>query len=182
MPCLHHSQSHSLIWRSHVHVLCCLIWQTDILKVTRPPKIQIALPNLATARDGRVSFYGYDVSVEWLVAYSTANWLWEWGPLDRNVDDLSRATAAMKLLRMNTRIAGLRFESALKEPGVDAVTTPGSKGLPGDVRVPLISIFSDERPSYRKRPSQEQVDLLSEIIGKQPRWWADYEDPETYGD
>ena len=147
-------------------------------KVTARPKIQIALPNPTT--DGRVCFYGYDVGMEWLVEYGTAHWCW--GPPHNRYDDLSRASGAMKLLRKHSGIKRLRFESALKEPNIDAVTIPGHRGLPGEIRVPLISIFSDEGPSFKKRPTQEQVDRLSEIIGKQPRWWADYEDPETYGD
>ena len=152
---------------------------TNILKkVTAPPKIQIALPNLTT--DGRVCYYGYDVSVEWLVEYATRHWRWD--PVDSEYyDDLSKATRAMKLLRKHSGIKRLAFESALKDHTVpsDAVTIPGYR--PGEIRVPLISIFSDEGPSFKKRPSQEQVDRLSEIIGKQPRWWVDYDDPRTYG-
>ena len=146
-------------------------------KVTAPPKIQVALPNLAT--DGRVCFYGYDVGMEWLVEYGTAHWCW--GPPHNRYDDLSRASGAMKLLRKHSGIKRLRFEAALIDHTVpvDAVTIPGKRL--GESRVPVISIFSNEGPSYRKRPSQEQVDRLSEIIGKQPRWWVDYEDPQTYG-
>ena len=73
-------------------------------------------------------------------------------------------------------------ESALVDHTVpaDTVTLPGFRSEE-ELMVPVISIFSDEGPSFRKRPSQERVDRLSEIIGKQPRWWADYEDPQTYG-
>ena len=156
-----------------------IVLATDILKkVTAPLKIQIALPNLGT--DGRVCFYGYYVGMEWLIEYATAHWCWD--PIDSGYyDDLSKASGAMKLLRIHSGIKRLRFESALKDHTVpsDAVTIPGHRL--GEIRVPLISIFSDEGPSFRRRPSQEKVDRLSEIIGKQPRWWADYEDPQTYG-
>ena len=149
------------------------------MKVTPSRKIKITLPNLATARDGRVCFYGYDVSMEWLVTYGTAHWCW--GPLGPEFDDLSKASGAMQLLRLNSGIKGLKFETAIKDPNIDAVTIPGHREL-GEIRVPLISIFSDEGPSFKKRPTEEQVHRLSEIIGKQPRWWADYENPETYGE
>ena len=112
--------------------------------------------------------------MEWLVAYGTAHR--SWGP---EFDDLSKASGAMKLLRKHSGIKGLKFETGIKDPNIDAITMPGSRGN-GEICVPLISIFSDEGPSIKKRPSQEQVDRLSEIMGKQPRWWADYENPETY--
>ena len=145
-------------------------------KVTAPPKIQIALPN---ATDGRVCFYGYDIAMEWLVDYATTHWSWD--PIDGACyDDLSKASGAIKLLSIHSGIKRLAFESALKDHTTpsDAVTIPGHRH--GEIRVPLISIFSDEGPSFKRRPSQEQVDRLSKIIAKQPRWWLDYEDPRTY--
>ena len=154
---------------------------TNVLKkVTARPKIQVELPkNIGT--DGRVCFYGYDVGMEWLIEYATANWCW--GPIEnKHYDDLSKASGAIKILRARSGIKQLLFESALVDHTVpaDTVTIPGYRGK-GELIVPIISIFSDEGPSFRKRPSQEQVDRLSEIIGKRPRWWADYEDPQTYG-
>lgn len=154
-----------------------LIDSTDILKkVTSPQKIQIALPNLTT--DGRVCYYGYDVEVEWLANYATKHW--RWGPLEC-YDIMSRASGAIQLLRRHSGIKRLSFESALRDPSAPSNTVTISGYRPGEIRVPLISIFSDEGPSFRKRPSQEQVDRLSEIMGKQPRWWIDYDDPRTYG-
>ena len=88
---------------------------------------------------------------------------------------------AMELLRRDSGIKHLGLTAALNDHTTpsNVVTIPGSR--PGEVRVPIVAIFSDERPSFRRRPSQEQVDRLSEIIGKPPRWWLDYDDPETYG-
>ena len=151
-------------------------------KVAAPlaPKIQIAPPaNLGT--DGRICFYGYDFEMPWLIEYATAHWCW--CPIDSEFyDDFSKISGGLRLLKMHSGIKRLMFEAALKDDTVpsDVVTIPGNR--PGEVRVPIISIFSDEGPSYRKRPSKEQVDRLSEIMGKQPRWWVDYEGPETYGD
>ena len=108
---------------------------------------------------------------------------WRWGSIDsEHFDDLSRASAALKLLRVHSGIKRLAVESALKDDAAppDTVTIPDN--LPGENRVPLISIFSDEGSSLRRRPTQEQVDRLSQIMGKQPRWWIDYEDPRSYGE
>jgi hypothetical protein len=147
--------------------------KTDILKKVTAPQIEIELPDPAT--DGRVSFYGYDVGMEWLVNYATKHLRW-----DGQYDDMSKASAAIQLLMSRSGAKRLEFEAALVDHTVppDAVTIPGNR--PGEIRVPLISIFSNERPSFKKRPSQEQVDRLSQIIGKQPRWWVDYEDPRSY--
>ena len=80
---------------------------------------------------------------------------------------------------MRTRTGiNLKFETALTEPGVNANAIPGHRL--GEDMVPIVSIFND-LVSLRRRPTQAQVDRLSEILGKQPRWWADYEDPRMYG-
>ena len=176
-PCLSHSQSLSVAWRSYVRV-SAIDLVTDIMKkVTSQPKIQMALPNLTT--DGRFCFYGYHISKEWLIEYATAHWCWL--PLETGYyDNLSKMSGAIKLLGWHTGIKGLRYETALVDNTVpsDAVTI--SVIQPGVLYVTLLSIFSDEGPSFRKRPSQEQVDRLSQIIGKQPRWWIDFKDPLTY--
>ncbi|VDB83361.1 unnamed protein product [Peniophora sp. CBMAI 1063] len=38
--------------------------------------------------------------------------------------------------------------------------------------VPLVAVCSSEPSSYRKRPSQEQVDRLMDIFGTPPQWWT----------
>ena len=150
---------------------------TDILKKVTAPKIQIALPNLTT--DGRVCYYGYDLAVEWLVDYSNTHWRWD--PAGGGYDVLSKASGAMQLLRSHSGIRRLELESALLDHTApsNTVTIPGYR--PGEIRVPIVSIFSDEDPLFKRRPSQEKVDRLLEIIGKQPRWWIDYDVPRTYG-
>ncbi|KAI9452393.1 hypothetical protein F5148DRAFT_1152219 [Russula earlei] len=40
--------------------------------------------------------------------------------------------------------------------------------------------LNNEGPSYRRCPSQEQLDQLVQIMGRQPRWWVDYDDPRSY--
>jgi hypothetical protein len=144
------------------------------MKITPPTKIKIALPNLDA---NRVCFYGYDVGMDWLVVYATKHMRWD--SIDLPYDDFSKASAAMGLLRIHSGIKHLGIESAIKDHTApsDTVTVPGR---PGVVRVPIVSIFTDEGPSYNRRPSQEQVDRLSQILGKQPRWWVDYNDPRSY--
>ena len=156
--------------------LCSLI-ATNILKKVTAPQIQIALPRLTT--DGRACFYGYDVGMDWLIDYATKNWRWD--PNDESrLGDLSKIGAGMILLREHSGIRRLEIESALKDHAApsDTVTIQGSRH--NEPEVPILSIFSNEGPSFKRRPSQEQIDRLSQIIGKQPRWWIDYEDPRSY--
>lgn len=86
----------------------------------------------------------------------------------------------LKLLRMHSGINLLEVETALKDDRTpsNAELILGSR--PGEMRHTIISIFCNEGPSFKKRPSQEQVDRLSEILGKQPRWWVDSDDPASY--
>lgn len=137
--------------------------------------MELALPTHFTT-NGRVCFYGYAVTSEWLVEFAKAHW-----KDAERFDNLAKVSTAIKLLRAQSGIRSLLYESALADKAVpeDTILLPGHR--PGELMVPLLAIFSDEKSSYKKRPSQAQVDRLSEIMGgKQPRWWVDYEDPRSY--
>ena len=137
--------------------------------------MKLALPT-GVETQGRVCFYGFAVTMEWLVDYAKLHW----NDADQ-YDDLAKASAAIKFLRRSSHINTLEFESALVDSTVppETILTPGHRR--GEPMVPLIAICSNEKPSYKKRPSQAEVDALSQIIGgKQPRWWVDYEDPRSY--
>jgi hypothetical protein len=41
---------------------------------------------------------------------------------------------------------------------------------PGGI-IPLVAICSTSISSYRRRPSQAQIDRVAEIVGVRPRWW-----------
>jgi hypothetical protein len=136
-------------------------------------KVPIALPKRSA--DNRVLFYGYDVGTEWYIEYTNTH-----RKELKDFDDLAKIGTGIQLLRAHTRIKGLEFESALNDPAAPTatVTIPGSRSR--EPCVPVLSIFSNESPSYRRRPSQEQVDRLVQIMGRQPRWWIDYDDPRSY--
>ena len=99
----------------------------------------MALPNLTT--DGRICFYGYDVSMEWLIDYATRNWLWD--PNDTGYDNLSKISGALTVLKFRSGVKHLDFEWAFKDHSApsNTVTMPGYR--PGEDRVPVLSIFTD---------------------------------------
>ena len=116
--------------------------------------------------------------MEWLVDYADTHWR-----RNRNYDIMSKTIGAVELLRLRSGIKRLDLESALIDDTVpsNVATIPGHNPEEiGEFRVPLISIFSNESESFKRRPSREKVDRLSEILGKQPRWWVDYDDPRDY--
>jgi hypothetical protein len=116
--------------------------------------------------NGQVCFYGFAMTMEWLVDYAKAHW--------NNADrygDFARVSAMIKLLRRGSHIKALQFKAALIDPTVPpgTVLKPGHQS--GEFMVLLVAICSNEAPSYKKRPSQAEVDLLLEMMGgKQPRW------------
>ena len=139
-----------------------------------PRRIQVALPDLNT--NGRVCFYGYEISREWLIDYSNEH-------MERaeECDDSAKVSGALFLLRGASGIKKLEYELALPDPKA-AISIPTGARYQGAV-VRLLSIFSNEVSSFPKRPRQEKVDRLSEILGgKQPKWWVDAEDPRSYYD
>ena len=125
--------------------------------------------------NGRIYFYGYDITLDWLVDYTKTHWKDHAGK-----DRLALMGVAIQFLKTHTGIHTLTYRSAL----VDS-TAPTNRSIdghrPGERMVPILSICTSERSSYKKRPSQAQVDALSRIMnGRQPRWWIDYELPSSY--
>jgi hypothetical protein len=104
------------------------------------PKIQIALPDLPV--DGRICYYGYDIAVEWLADYSDKHW-----PYDDNerFDILSKASEAVEVLRRHSGIERLDLESALMDHAAPSNTVIIPGHLPGEIRVTILSIFSNLR-------------------------------------
>jgi hypothetical protein len=175
--CLIYCQSPLITLRLNFSVVHILI-NIDLLHQPSPApteQMKLALPtHLQT--NGRVCFYGFDVTMEWLIDYARTHW----NDADR-YDDLAKVSSVIKLLRKRSRIKSLEYESALVDDTVptDTVLKPGHR--PGEHMVPLLTVFNNQKSSYNKRPSQEAMDLLSQIMGgKQPRWWIDYEDPRSY--
>ena len=145
-------------------------------QVTSAPPARMKLPlptNLHT--DGHICFYGYAMTTDWFIKFYKTHWE------DRpNFDALSHMSATFQYLKAHTHIKTLTFHSALVDQ-----TTPVDYIIdghrPGEQMVPILSICTSERSSYRKRPSQAQVDTLSRILGgREPRWWIDYELPSSY--
>jgi len=78
----------------------------DLLNQVSDKKMKLPLPRLET--NGRVCFYGFAVTTEWLVDYAKAHW----NNADR-YDDFAKVSATIKLLRRGSHIKALQFEAAL---------------------------------------------------------------------
>ena len=112
--------------------------------------------------------------MEWLIEYTTKHW-----KDVEEFDDSAKVSAALPLLKVHSGIKGLEYESGLRDPKA-AIVIPTIPGHPEPV-VRLLAIFSNEVSSFPRRPSQEKVDRLSEILGGlQPKWWVDHDDPRSY--
>ena len=134
-------------------------------------RAKIAIPTHLKA-NGRFLFYGFDISLEWLIDYARQSW----GEGVDQYEHTAKVNNGVRALRLRTGINRMALESGL----VDSTLPAGTITITGGREVPLLSIFSNERSSYERRPSQAQIDELSQILGKQPRWWIDYEDPRSY--
>jgi hypothetical protein len=133
-----------------------------------------SLSDLHADPKGRVCFYGYDVLQDWLVNYAKDNI-----KTDDTDDEITLLYTGVRIMRALTGIKTLGMETALVDPTVPDDTVIHGYGTE-ERMVPIISICTTERESYQRRPSQAQVDQLSQILGKRPRWWIDYEPPSSY--
>ena len=118
---------------------CYLLEHLNLLNAepALPRRIQVALPDLNT--DGRVCFYGYEISREWLIDYT--NELLE----DvEEFDSHAKVSVALSLLRSHSGIKNLEYEPALPDPKA-ATGTLTMAGYQGPT-VRLLSIFNNKLP------------------------------------
>ncbi|KAG2353670.1 hypothetical protein BDR07DRAFT_1614786 [Suillus spraguei] len=106
--------------------------------------------------------YGFPVSFEWLWE-TAASLLAEIEPDEENV--------------YGNPIYGFRTYF-----GISSIGTASAILLPGQIVpaecmdgkfVTVLYIFNEQPHNYRYRPTQEQVDEITEFVGREPQWWLD---------
>jgi hypothetical protein len=132
----------------------------------------MCLPPLPThiQPNGAVCFYGYDVLSAWLINYARAYLQKDFAAYDNTAIMI----VAANILQIQTGIKTLELKIACVDPDPNAsrdTIVPSGKQAE-QWMVPVLSICTTGPGSYRNRPKQSQVDQLSEIVGKQPKWWV----------
>jgi hypothetical protein len=83
----------------------------------------------------------------------------------------------LQFLQAQTGIK-VRSKRACEDPNYSTNTIIRMASVEGgDPMVPILTICTTQSRSHHKRPKQSQVEKLSEFVGKQPKWWVDFEDP-----
>jgi hypothetical protein len=137
---------------------------------------EMQLPNLPNhfQPDARLCLYGYDVSEEWLVQHSRTYM----NPV-RIAGNTDLLYGGLQLLKAQTGI-NVTYKRACEDSKYSTTGTVIRSIEGGPSFVPILTICTTQSRSYHKRPKQSQVDQLSQFVGKQPKWWVDFEDPAWY--
>ncbi|KAG1860895.1 hypothetical protein F4604DRAFT_1788759 [Suillus subluteus] len=140
-------------------------------KPSKPNRINISLPSPQRHRQ----IYGYYVSEQWL--HKTARFL-----LDKLHPDLPETKA-----RTNAHAdPSYSFQKTFRIHSLSTslAILPSGQEVPPDCMdddaVCVLYIFSDQPDSYYRRPTQEQVDELTRLVGREPQWWVDVMPPKFY--
>ena len=129
------------------------------------PPIPLTIPQRMTY--GRRMYFGIETTEEWLVEYAK-----KCGYKPPYPSMYFFLRQALVLLEANS---GIRItpETAFAQstripPPIAKVTYPLLK-----VEAIIVAICSDSPKSSARRSSQEQVDMLKQIMGREPMWWVD---------
>ncbi|KAF8875046.1 hypothetical protein BD779DRAFT_226572 [Infundibulicybe gibba] len=151
-------------------------------KSTHPPRISTYPPAPPEKYADHLLFYGFYCDEQWLVEYTHHN---STSILDESMSTSMKELASMRwfinLLRRKTGLRTLEYEGVV----VDGDTPPNAVILESErPRGPkyhmILSICGWDKRSWRRRPTLEQVETVSKIMGSQPRWWIDIELPIFY--
>lgn len=133
--------------------------QHDSGRTSKPNRINISLP----PPQRNAQMYGYYISQKWLDE-TARSFLAELHP------DLSETKA-----RTNARAnLSYSFNKAFHTRSLSttyAIPPPGHAVLSEFIVDGFV--LDDQPDSYRRRPTQTQVDELTRFMGRQPQWWVD---------
>ncbi|KAG2359148.1 hypothetical protein BDR07DRAFT_1415810 [Suillus spraguei] len=109
----------------------------------------------------KIQVYGFPVSFEWL---------WE------------TAASLLAEIEPDENVYGNPIYGFRTYFGISSIGTASAILLPGQIVpaecmdgkfVTVLYIFNDQPHNYRYRPTQEQVDEITEFVGREPQWWLD---------
>jgi hypothetical protein len=134
----------------------------QLLRPSRPSQLEFSYPS----RHRHTQFYGFWINQQWLVDLGK-NVQYPEDHLDPPNDD-DYFLRGFEHISWAVRIDPLTVQLCLQ---------PKKDGAPpeyvdADGEVFVLSVFSDEEADYPARPAQEQVDYLTKVLGRKPRWWV----------
>ncbi|KDQ59541.1 hypothetical protein JAAARDRAFT_205575 [Jaapia argillacea MUCL 33604] len=116
--------------------------------------------------DDRLQVYGFCVPMPWLAAFAI-KYLLTPGTAD-DLDEIQLVRYALSRIRTRTGVKTLTLERGLVD---DA--SPLDDIEPEENIIPVLAVCTNEAHSYNRRPSQMQMELLSKILERSPRWWIE---------
>jgi hypothetical protein len=87
-------------------------------------------------------------------------------------------TTRNSLIR-RTGIKTIAYECGILDDDAPTEAAAVSEDRLGRKQTFLLSICSNESRQWRRRPSQEQLDKIISIVGREPRWWVDWDCPDS---
>lgn len=116
----------------------------------------------------RAFYYGYSVTDETMCQYLSPR---VGTFIDKSEVDTMHITDATALCLQ--RETGIRTPLHFKTALVDSTNQHLPRWEDPTPRIPIISVTSNYSLEYDKRPSQEQMEKLTKLLGKEPQWWLD---------
>lgn len=152
-----------------------------LLNQVRPsptPPMPLTIP---AETHGRVMFYGFETTEDWLAQYTEANRAAYHIPSKGRLFDLNYA---LWILQKRSGICKLKYAKVFSNNAPipsGRIEHQQTVPFPKNNGTYIVSICSSKKISFLRRPNQAQVDLLKQIMDdKEPRWWVDYANRASY--
>ncbi|KDR79365.1 hypothetical protein GALMADRAFT_223590 [Galerina marginata CBS 339.88] len=140
----------------------------------KPARLEARPPPLPPNCKDHRQFYGFHINEERVLEYASRRC--------KNAKELNLWSTIIWFLFHLRRKAvyediQLEFVVADQDPPPDATIRHGPTGIP---QIPIFSICAWEVEDWAARPTLEDIEAIQEIIGTEPRWYTDVNDPEDY--
>ncbi|KDR79366.1 hypothetical protein GALMADRAFT_223591 [Galerina marginata CBS 339.88] len=140
----------------------------------KPAGLEARPPPLPPSLKDNRQFYGFHINEDRLMEYA-----YRYCPNAKEVDIWAIIIWYLFHVRRYAVYEDIQLEFVFvdKDAPPDATTRDGPTGIP---QIPIFSVCSWEVEAWATRPTLEDIAAIQDIIGTEPRWYTDVNDPEDY--
>ncbi|KAG1830629.1 hypothetical protein EV424DRAFT_268553 [Suillus variegatus] len=156
--------------------------QPEPFKLARPPKQSHINPIIGRPY---IQYYGYAIPNDWLIRFAEKECPEMLPERDHKCYERDAMLRAREFISARSGVWSFDFKFCFnpKDGEVpllwfEAFMAKYFKSGDDEIRavqidtVPVLAVCSEQDDSFKERPTQEQMDVLTQLIGYAPRWWV----------
>ncbi|KAG2086603.1 uncharacterized protein F5147DRAFT_781585 [Suillus discolor] len=156
--------------------------QPEPFKLVRPPKQSHINPIIGRPY---IQYYGYAIPNDWLIRFAEKECPEMLPERDHRYYERDAMLRAREFISARSDVWSFDFkfcfnpkEGEVPPLWLEAFMAKYFRSGDEEIRavqidtVPVLAVCSEQDDSFKERPTQEQMDIMTQLMGYAPRWWV----------